>query len=86
MNLMRKCVQIKDELGQLYTYLFKTTIRLPDLLVKFYSMILSHQVAKHTESTIPRVSLAHFVMLTLISLMKTQKSKWIYFAYFYSIM
>jgi hypothetical protein len=22
MNLMRKCVQIKDELGQMYTYLF----------------------------------------------------------------
>jgi hypothetical protein len=39
MNLMSKCVQIKDELGQLYTYLLKT-IRLPYLQVKFYSMAL----------------------------------------------
>jgi hypothetical protein len=26
MNLMRKCVQIKDELGQMYTYLLKKLV------------------------------------------------------------
>jgi hypothetical protein len=39
MNLIRKSVQIKDELGQLCICLLKT-IRLPYLQVKFYSVAL----------------------------------------------
>jgi len=54
-------------------------------LISLITNSQSRQVAKHTECTNPSVSSAHFAMKTVISLMKTQKLKWIYFAFFYSI-
>jgi predicted ribonuclease YlaK len=55
-------------------------------LISWITNSQSHQVAKHTECTTPSVSSAHFVMKTVISLTKTHKLKWIYLAFFYSIM
>jgi hypothetical protein len=48
-------------------------------LISWITNSQSHQVAKHTECTTPSVSSAHFA----ISLTKTQKLKWIYFAFFF---